>query len=269
MSYNLPTVVRKSFPLLLIFLFLMSFPLPSYSQDPLPQPYDSTLNYNLTTSCVSFFKSFKSDSNFQKCNSFGFLVLSSNQFLTKSRNASQIPPIMDQICAPENSMDKCKSDFANFAQQMTQENNCRTDLQNVNPIASQAYVSFMSYEPLQIVGCLKNSNGTYCYVSALYNKRGIKLFLLPSGSAMPQDQELACTECNQKILNTYASYDDDNTLPLYQVFPQVRDKINEQCGTGWVDSPANVKTNSIGRVEVGSILVKVLIGLIGLMIASG
>jgi len=166
-------------------------------------------------------------------------------------------------------MDKCKGDFGNFAEQMTLDSNCRADLQNVNPIASQAYVTFMSYEPLQIVGCSKNTNGTYCYVSALYSKRGIELFLLPSGSATPQDEELVCTECNQKILNTYAAYDNNNELPLYQVFPQIRDKINQQCGTDWVNSPANLVTNSIGRVEVGSILVKVLIGVIGLLIASG
>jgi len=89
------------------------------------------------------------------------------------------------------------------------------------------------------------------------------------GSAIPQDQELACTECNQKILNTYATYDTDNTLPLYQVFPQVRDQVNQQCGKDWVNSPANLVTSSIGKVEVGSILVKVLIGVVGLLIASG
>src|SRR3989337_1148662 len=67
----------------------------------LPQPFDTTLFYKLSDSCLSFFKNFLKDDGFIECNSFGFLLSSSNEFAFISRNPDQIPTLLDTICSPK------------------------------------------------------------------------------------------------------------------------------------------------------------------------
>src|SRR4051812_43591764 len=177
---------KPFFFLHILFLILfVSFPHTIMADEQLPQPFDTTLIYKLTSSCFSFFKTFLSDENYRDCNSFGFLLSSSNEFALISRNISnnpeQITTLLDTICSPKPSIEQCLNTMNVLSDKMTLPENCGKDLQDQNPIANQAHVSFKTYKVMQEVGCSKNSTDTYCYVDALLTKVGLGMFYLPSG----------------------------------------------------------------------------------------
>ncbi len=169
--------------IILFFILFTSFTsiITSEETSVLPQPFDTTLFYKLSESCLSFFKKFLKDKDFIECNSFGFLLSSSNEFALISRNPDQIPTLLDTICSPKSSIEQCSNMMDILSDEMTFAENCKTDLQTNNPIADQAYVSFKTYKVMQEVGCSKNSTNTYCYVDALLTKIGLGMFYLPSG----------------------------------------------------------------------------------------
>ncbi|CAG8584281.1 8758_t:CDS:2 [Ambispora leptoticha] len=217
----------------------------STNNNNIPQPFDTTLNYNLTSSCLSFFQTFTKDQNFQKCYSFGFLLLNSNNFAVQSRNVSSVPALLDQICNAPNSSDECNKIMSTYASQIVSSSNCRTDLQSQNPIATEAFVSFNTYQLYQLAGCSKNSSNVYCYVDALAQKLGLGIFYLPSGTQLTAPQEqLPCSECNQKILNIYSEYAGDSSLPLSQTFSPVRTYFNDFCGPNFVNEASTVHSAS-------------------------
>ncbi|CAG8576624.1 1512_t:CDS:2 [Ambispora gerdemannii] len=132
-----------------------------------------------------------------------------------------------------------------YASQIVSSKNCRTDLQGENPIATQAYVSFNTYQLYQTVGCSKNNSGSYCYVEALDKKLGLGIFYLPSGTQLTTSKEqLPCSECNKKILNTYSEYAGDSALPLSQTFSPVRTYFNDFCGSDFVNEASAVHSTS-------------------------
>lgn len=138
----------------------------------IPGPFDSGYDYHLTPSCANFFQTFLSNPDFISCYSFGFLMIDSLGFSRLARNITNIPPLLDAICAATMNVTvaaKCAKVMSNYLTQMADSNNCGADLtaNPVNPEAYQGFLSFFTYGVYQTVGCLRNSAGQYCYENEL------------------------------------------------------------------------------------------------------
>src|SRR5437763_15333193 len=105
------------------------------STDEIPTPFDTTLTTNLSSTCIKFFQSFLTNSNFNDCTSFGFLLQNSYGFATESRNYSTIGNLMDKICKV-NDIEGCGKTYLQYANNMTSNDNCGVDLKNNNLIAN-------------------------------------------------------------------------------------------------------------------------------------
>ncbi|KAG9300700.1 hypothetical protein G9A89_023498 [Geosiphon pyriformis] len=180
--------------------------------------------------------------------------MNSNNFAVISRNVEKVPPYLDQICSPPNNLNQCNEIMSSYGAKMTEGSNCRVDIQNQNPIATEAYVAFYTYQLYQDVGCAKNSSNTYCYVDALDRKLGLGIYYLPSGTqlASPKDQ-FPCSECNKKILNTFSEYAGDTALPLSDTFEPVRNYFNSYCGEDFIKKASAIHVSKLATSSASSL----------------
>ncbi|RUO96102.1 hypothetical protein BC936DRAFT_142624 [Jimgerdemannia flammicorona] len=168
-SFNLFAVLFSAF------LLLVSLPPSVHAEtasnsSQFPTPFDSNANLNLTAPCLAFFKSFRNDSKFTNCKSFGFLLQNSVLFNVLSRNTTLLPSYLDKIC--ESTSEACASIMTDYVQNIVRSDTCGPDLRVPNVYAYQAYIDFLTYPVMQDVGCSRDpTTGYYCYVDSLIPKQ--------------------------------------------------------------------------------------------------
>jgi hypothetical protein len=170
-----------------------------------------------------------------------FLLQNSNGFAVKSRNGSTIGNLMDKICdidVNNRTIDQCSRIYLKFAENIALNLNCKVDFQNENQLVKQTFVAFKNYQVMQIVGCSKNSTDIYCYQDALINRLGLGLFYLPLGNPF-YSNDYSCSECNKKIMNTYADFSSDETSSLSTTFNPAKSFFNDKCGKDFVISKSS------------------------------
>ena len=232
------------------------------SQSPLPRPFDTSLGNNFTSpSCPAFFDSFLSNTTFQDCLPLSLLLQvssfrpfhsriaftnnpqTSNSFFTASRSLVRLTQTLDATCAVN--LPQCADLMASYASALQADANCGADLQMQNPMVAQAYNGFLAYPSLYSAGCLKDSDGSYCFANAVTNASAPTssyVYYLPLGVQLPTGTQPACTSCLQSTMEVFASAAGNSSLPLSRDYPVAAGQIDAECGPAFV--VASVSMNS-------------------------
>jgi hypothetical protein len=102
------------------------------------------------------------------------------------KGAYAITKVLDASCSVD--VNKCSALMDSFSAQINTDENCGTDYSAGNPVVSDALVTFVAYKPLFAGGCLKSSNGDYCFVDAATNTTSpadIYIYSIPLGTNLP------------------------------------------------------------------------------------
>lgn len=177
-----------------------------------PSPFDSSLSYNLTASCVNFLANvvvspqlggtgvigepfIDNGTDPSICRPFSLLLGTSSEWSQLARNTTSLNVAVTDVCASTS----CSSYMKQMAAQIQQKANCGLDLQQGKAVAKQAlqgaapkplvdivanlFLGFTSYDLMQRVGCLKDpTTGAWCYVQAATSADDGYLYSLPGGS---------------------------------------------------------------------------------------
>jgi len=127
---------------------------------------------------------------------------------------------------------------------------CGAEFKSRNPVVTQAYASFVSYDVLYKAGCQKSSKG-YCYADAITNSTNQSdyvLYYLPIGISLPGGSRLTCSKCLQETMAIYAEYASNTSQPLYDTYPASSQLINLGCGPNFV-STALAASSASSRIR--------------------
>ena len=135
--------------------------------------------------------------------------------------------------------------MSNLAEQIQYEDNCGSDLQMQNPMVQQAYNGFLAYQPSFHAGCLKDSDGSYCFVDAATNASAPTssfIYYLPLGVQLPGGTRPTCNRCLRNTMSMFATYATNSTQPLSETYETAAQQVDMNCGPTFVQ--AEVQTTS-------------------------
>ncbi|KAI0027884.1 hypothetical protein K488DRAFT_21456, partial [Vararia minispora EC-137] len=201
---------------------------------PFPQPFDTTLSSNFSSSgCSAFFSNMTSTLPFRQCRAFSFLSQVSTAFLTAQSNISALNIDVWGTCNTPESENQCTANMAWFEQALRTE--CAQDLSDQNAMIVQSLQSLQLYDLLRQAACLADANtGAYCYVEAAASSNPFDLYLysLPFGISVPASATPSCSTCAQSVMAIFQaqakSFDG-----LKTTYNGAATRANSQCGTGY------------------------------------
>lgn len=104
-----------------------------------PQPFDSSISYNFTTSsCLAFFTTQLANNTFRECRPFGLLFGTSSDFFSVQSNLTELTAVLGGTCNTVPSEDTCVGIMDWMASQMLLPSVCRDDLAQQNVVALEA-----------------------------------------------------------------------------------------------------------------------------------
>ncbi|KAH7344972.1 hypothetical protein B0J17DRAFT_637805, partial [Rhizoctonia solani] len=154
---------------------------------PFPQPFDSSLSFNFSTStCSDFFSSFTTNITFRACRPFSLLIGTSATFFNIQSNLTELTAVMGGTCNTTRTIDDCRATMSWLASEIVKPEVCGTDVTNQNGNVLEALNGFKSYDlmrqtgewfelythteltVLSCVGCLVNQrSNAYCFVESV------------------------------------------------------------------------------------------------------
>jgi hypothetical protein len=104
-----------------------------------PQPWDSSLSYNFSSSsCLAFFSAQLANETFRACRPFGLLIGTSAAFFTIESNLTTLTTTIGGTCDTPDSADTCKGVMDWMALRISQPDVCGIDIAARNAIALEA-----------------------------------------------------------------------------------------------------------------------------------
>ncbi|GAA5989537.1 hypothetical protein JCM10908_000521 [Rhodotorula pacifica] len=218
----------------------------------LPQPFDSTLGTNFSsTACPSFFATFLADPTFQSCAPFSLLLTTSTGFFQAERSPSVLLPyVLNASCSTP--LETCANLMDSLAGKIKLQNTCAKDLALGNPLVAEALDGFDSYRLMRQAGCQKsNSTGNYCFADAAAKEDPSDLYFyyLPEGTTLPSGTSPDCDSCSQGLMSIYASYATNSTLPISRTYSSGRAAVALACGPTFAPVVTAVTTTSAAGVS--------------------
>ncbi|RHZ43446.1 uncharacterized protein CDV56_101262 [Aspergillus thermomutatus] len=216
------------------------------STDSLPTAFDTNLSNNFTAeSCPKFFNAFLSNSTVTSCYPISLLLHDSTSFFHTLTSATATSHVLDLSCAA--SVDTCTSIFNRLATNLLKDDACGKDYKLGNPLVTDAYTGFITYEPVYRASCLKNPDtNDYCFVDAATNAsspQNIDTYSLPAGSSIVAEPWPTCNECLQASMDIFSHWAQVDGQPLDTSYLPSALALNRHCG----DNFANV------NITVGSV----------------
>ncbi|KAK8191290.1 hypothetical protein IWZ00DRAFT_273895 [Phyllosticta capitalensis] len=211
----------------------------------LPEPFDTSIGSNFTaSSCPAFFNSFLANSTFDNCVPLSLLLQTSSSFFDDTRSLVRTTQVLDVSCNVD--FQQCSSLMNYFATELTKDSNCGADYKAENPTVRQAYNGLVAYAPLYQAGCLKDSEGSYCFANAITNSSNPTdsyPYYLPIGITMPGGSRLTCSSCLRDTIHTFWTYTGNKTQPISNTYAAAASQVNIQCGPHFVNE--SVSTSSL------------------------
>lgn len=211
----------------------------------MPTAFDTNLSNNFTTdSCPKFFDAFLSNSTITSCYPISLLLHDSTSFFHTLTSAPATSHVLDASCAA--SVDTCTSIFNRLATALLKDDACGKDYKLGNPLVTDAYTGFITYEPVRRAACLKNpTTNDYCFVDAVTNAsapQNFDVYSIPWGYPIVSPPWPTCNECLQASMDIFSRWAQVDGQPLDSSYLPSALAINRHCG----DNFANV------NVTVGS-----------------
>lgn len=235
-----------------------AWPLPT----PFPEPFDSSLSYNFTTStCLAFFEAQIANTTFRECRPFGLLFSTSSDFFGIESNLTELTAVLEGTCNTDQTEDSCVGVMDWMADQMLLPSVCKEDLANENNFALEAIYGFRSYKVYRDAGCLVNpKTNAYCFAESLASSSPSDLYYysLPLGTPIPGTTNTtsgssttttraaaatyapSCSTCVSDLMSIFAPYASDTSLLLGLTYPPAAAAANKECGTGYAPGPETV-----------------------------
>lgn len=233
----------------------------------MPTAFDTALGSNFTeSSCPDFFNSFLANSDFIACYPLSFYMKNSKSyFKTVQAGLDSVEAVLNLSCSANTS--NCSDLMSSLGDQLIMSSNCLADFSLENPLVTQAYGDFLSYQVVKDATCLTisqageslssnlSSNSTtekanYCYTKALFNYTDSSdafLYLLPFGSQYPTagyDMSPSCSECTRHVMDIFHSQTDNSNLSLIYTYNSAASVIVSSCGDSFINASSIIDDQS-------------------------
>ncbi|KAG1790180.1 uncharacterized protein HD556DRAFT_739561 [Suillus plorans] len=227
---------------------------------PFPQPYDTTLSPNFsTTSCYNFFLNMTQTDALRSCRPFSLLLTRSQAFIQNQNNINATNIDIWGTCNTGLSSSQCDLNMAWFTSSL--RSSCATDLSNQNAMAIGALIGLQAFDLMRQAACSVDPvTNAYCYVEAVASSDASSYYFyqLPLGQALPQITSGACNSCTKSLMSMYSaalsSANATSLTGLQATYGDAATKLNNVCGSPYAQTstvasssaPPNVDLTSVG-----------------------
>ncbi|KAF8854893.1 hypothetical protein BDZ45DRAFT_596434 [Acephala macrosclerotiorum] len=207
------------------------------SASPLPTPFDTGFNNNITTNCQSFMTSMLANSTFKSCLPFSLLLQNSNSFFQASKSLVRITQTLDYSCSAN--VTTCSAVMAAFASNITSTSACASDLSSQNPTIQQARLGLLAYRTLYSASCLRNpSTSAYCFADAITNASNPTdsyIYFLPLNVSLVGGSQPTCDSCLKNTMSVFEAASSDRSSALASDYVSAAMQVNVNCGPNFVN----------------------------------
>jgi hypothetical protein len=212
---------------------------------PFPQPFDTTLANNFTTSsCENFFTNMTQSLPFRQCRPFSFLSQTSSVFLQAQSNLTALNTDVWGTCNTPVDADQCASNMGWFSSNILVA--CSQEKSGQNQMVLQALAGLQLYSLMREVACTADpSLSVYCYVEAASssNPSDMYFYSLPFGTPLPNNTTPTCSTCTKSIMNLFEQAV-GSTDGLKQTYNSAAALTSSVCGSSYL---SNVSSSSAVR----------------------
>ncbi|KAF8342630.1 uncharacterized protein EI90DRAFT_2902734, partial [Cantharellus anzutake] len=226
---------------------------------PVPQPWDSSLSYNFSsTSCLSFFTAQLANITFRQCRSFGLLLGYSEDFFNIETNLTLLTATLYGTCNTVPSPEECVQVENWMSANMDDPAVCAKDKDNENSIVLEAKGGFDQYLMMREVGCLvNNQTNAYCFAEAVANSSPSDAYYynIPLGLPLPPTTVPSCNTCTREVMKIYARYAENSMYDVSKTYSSAANFSNTKCGRGYVpqvDTPLMTHKSGTNRRANGT-----------------
>jgi hypothetical protein len=249
-----------------------SVPINPILPTPFPQPYDTTLSSNFsTTSCYNFFLNMTQTDALRSCRPFSLLLTHSQAFIQAQDDINATNTDIWGTCNTAPSSNQCDLNMAWFASSL--RSSCATDLSNQNLLAVSALIGLQAFDLMRQAACSVDPvANAYCYVEAVASSdpSSYYFYQLPLGQTVPQITSGACNSCTKSLMSMYwaalSSANATSLTGLQATYGDAATKLNNVCGSPYAQSttvasssaPPSVELISVGGAWAVSLVVGIL-----------
>ncbi|UKZ54873.1 hypothetical protein TrVGV298_008687 [Trichoderma virens] len=217
-------------------------PTSSPSSSPLPVPFDNTpasafQSQGSTDSCSSFISGLLSNPTFKSCYPLSMMLQTSTGLFQAEKSLLSIVRVLDATCQADSA--SCATFLNQAATNLTQSNNCKTELAQNQTLVLQAYHGLLAYKTIYAATCLQDpTSSQYCFANAVTNLNtpsDAYLYFLPYGLALPGSSNPSCSWCTQKTMDIYFSASADRSQSVANVYVDAARQVNTLCGPNYVN----------------------------------
>ncbi|RDL40651.1 Uncharacterized protein BP5553_00630 [Venustampulla echinocandica] len=242
---------------------------PTDASAPLPIPFDSGFNSNLTANCASFMNTMLANATFRQCLPISLLLQNSQSFFQAETSIVRITRTLDATCAADVSL--CGKIMDSLGRNITTDDACASDIANLNPLILQARLGLLAYKPLYTASCLKNPVAkSYCFADAITNSSNPSdnyLYYLPLNVSLPSGSQPTCNTCLHNTMAVFEAATSDRSSAIANNFVDAAMQINVKCGPNFVNAslaaPITSDAQSLALMSGGMPLI-----MLGLAVAS-
>ncbi|KAG1862083.1 hypothetical protein DFJ58DRAFT_776390 [Suillus subalutaceus] len=226
---------------------------------PFPQPYDTTLSSNFsTTSCYNFFLNMTQTDALRSCRPFSLLLTHSQAFIQVQDNINATNTDVWGTCNTALSSNQCDLNMAWFASSL--RSSCATDLSNQNLLAVNALIGLQAFDLMRQAACSVDPvANAYCYVEAVASSdpSSYYFYQLPLGQTVPQITSGACNSCTKSLMSMYwaalSSANATSLTGLQATYGDAATKLNNECGSLYAQSTTVASSSAPPSVELTSV----------------
>lgn len=227
---------------------------------PFPQPYDTTLSSNFsTTSCYNFFLNMTQTDALRSCRPFSLLLTHSQAFIQVQNDINATNAVVWGMCNTALSPNQCDLNMAWFASSL--RSSCATDLSDQNLFAVSALTGLQAFNLMRQAACSVDPvANVYCYIEAVASSdpSSYYFYQLPLGQTVPKITSGACNSCTKSLMSMYlaalSSANATSLTGLQATYGDAANKLNSVCGSSYAQStsvasssaPPSVKLTSVG-----------------------
>lgn len=239
---------------------------------PFPQPYDTTLSSNFsTTSCYNFFLNMTQTDPLRSCRPFSLLLTHSQAFIEVQDDINATNTEIWGTCNTAISQSQCDLNMAWFASSL--RSSCATDLSDQNLLAVNALIGLQAFDLMRDAACSVDPvANAYCYIEAVASSDASSYYFyqLPLGLTVPKVTSGACNSCTKSLMSMYSvalgSANATSLTGLQATYGDAATKLDSVCGSSYAQSttvasssaPPSVKLTSVGGVWAVLLAVGVL-----------
>ncbi|KAH7912197.1 hypothetical protein BJ138DRAFT_1005019 [Hygrophoropsis aurantiaca] len=230
---------------------------------PFPQPFDSTLSTNFSsTSCYNFFVNMTQTDAFRSCRPFSLLLKHSEAFEESQRDPALLNVNIWGTCNTDATQSQCDRNMSWFAS--TLQSSCQEDLEASNEMAIDTLTALQAYDLMRNAACeVDPVANSYCYLEAALDSdtSSYWFYQLPLGISLLNITSGACNTCTKNLMDMYSSAlsgaNASSMTGLQQTYSGAASQLVGLCGSSYAkttsvasSAPTKLSANGVGGLSV-------------------